>query len=232
MKLTTQTVKKCIYKYYKKAGAIAVTFSLTIACFASISGERMRESSENGRMIAVSAIESTEFETCELDRITYTEMEAALYDADQLVEIEKQEKNYEEVLLAEKQESKDKAALAALTQQSTSSSGGSTAAVSYTPATSSGDYLGQFVVTAYCPCAKCCGKTNGITASGTQATAGRTIAADTSRYPFGTQLVINGNVYTVEDTGSAIGGNRIDIFFNSHQEAINFGRQVIDVYAY
>ena len=46
--------------------------------------------------------------------------------------------------------------------------------------------LGTFKITGYCSCAACCGKTTGITASGTRATAGRTIAADTSRFPFGT----------------------------------------------
>ncbi len=92
-----------------------------------------------------------------------------------------------------------------------------------------GTYAGQFVLTGYCPCAICCGKTNGITACGTLATANHTIAAD-SRFSFGTKMVINGVVYTVEDRGGAIKGNRIDIFFTTHQDALNFGRQTGDVY--
>ena len=92
-----------------------------------------------------------------------------------------------------------------------------------------GTYIGQFVLTGYCPCAICCGKTNGITACGTLATANHTIAAD-SRFAFGTQMIINGVLYTVEDRGGAIKGNRIDIFFPSHQEALNFGRQTADVF--
>ena len=92
-----------------------------------------------------------------------------------------------------------------------------------------GTYAGQFVLTGYCPCAICCGKTNGITACGTLATANHTIAAD-SRFSFGTKMVINGVVYTVEDRGGAIKGNRIDIFFTTHQDALNFGRQTADVY--
>lgn len=89
--------------------------------------------------------------------------------------------------------------------------------------------LGVYKVTAYCPCAKCCGKTNGITASGTQATANRTIAAPSS-LPFGTQIKINEVVYTVEDRGGAIGAGRIDVFFNTHQEALNWGVRNYEIF--
>lgn len=90
--------------------------------------------------------------------------------------------------------------------------------------------LGTYKVTAYCGCSSCCGKSNGITASGTKAKAGRTIAADTSKLPFGTKVVINGHTYTVEDRGGAISGNRIDIFFNSHSEALQWGVRYCEVY--
>ena len=86
--------------------------------------------------------------------------------------------------------------------------------------------LGTFKITGYCSCAACCGKTTGITASGTRATAGRTIAADTSRFPFGTKLKFNGNTYTVEDRGGAIRGNRIDLYFSSHSEALAWGCKI------
>ena len=95
----------------------------------------------------------------------------------------------------------------------------------------SGTYLGEFVTTAYCPCAYCCGKSDGITASGTHATAGRTIAADPSRFSYGTQLVIDGHTYVVEDCGGSINGNRIDIFFDTHQEALNYGTRTVSVYS-
>ena len=84
--------------------------------------------------------------------------------------------------------------------------------------------VGTFKVTGYCSCARCCGKSTGITASGTVATAGRTIAADTSK------VVINGHTYTVEDRGGAIRGNRIDIFFSSHSKALDWGVRYCDVY--
>lgn len=92
--------------------------------------------------------------------------------------------------------------------------------------------LGTFLTTGYCACIKCCGKTNGVTACGVIATANHTIAADTSVLPFGTQVVINGKVYTVEDRGGAIRGNRIDIYFASHQEALNYGKRYVKVYRY
>lgn len=92
--------------------------------------------------------------------------------------------------------------------------------------------LGTFLTTGYCACASCCGKTNGVTASGVVAKANHTIAADTGVLPFGTQVVINGQVYTVEDRGGAIRGNRIDIYFASHQEALIYGKRYVKVYRY
>lgn len=87
----------------------------------------------------------------------------------------------------------------------------------------------QMVATAYCGCAQCCGKSDCITASGTVATEGRTIAADLSVFPFGTKLRINGNVYTVEDCGGGINGNRLDIYFEQHSDALRFGVQTVTI---
>ena len=84
--------------------------------------------------------------------------------------------------------------------------------------------------TAYCPCSECCGKCDGITATGTKAAAGRTIAVDPSVIPYGTEVIINGNTYIAEDCGGAIKGNKIDIYFATHQEALNFGRQTVTAY--
>lgn len=85
-----------------------------------------------------------------------------------------------------------------------------------------------FKVTAYCSCAKCCGKTTGYTASGTKATAGRTVAAS-AQFAYGTKLIINGKEYTVEDRGGAITGNKIDIYMNSHAEALAWGVKYLPV---
>lgn len=88
-------------------------------------------------------------------------------------------------------------------------------------------YTVTFETTAYCACSRCCGKSDGITASGARAVQGRTIAAP-STYAFGTEIEINGNVYVVEDRGGAIKGNRIDIYFDSHAEANNYGRRTVE----
>lgn len=87
----------------------------------------------------------------------------------------------------------------------------------------------EYVITAYCHCVKCCGKSDGITASGEKATEGVTVAMDKSM-PFGTKIYIDGvGERIVQDRGGAIKGNRIDLYFDSHQEALNFGRQTKQV---
>nr|WP_295277256.1 hypothetical protein [uncultured Blautia sp.] len=91
---------------------------------------------------------------------------------------------------------------------------------------SQGTYLGNFTLTAYCNCAQCCGTAGNLTASGTVPAAGRTVAM--AGVPFGTQLLINGNVYTVEDLGTPYG--HVDIYFGSHSEALAFGLQSAEVY--
>ena len=85
-----------------------------------------------------------------------------------------------------------------------------------------------YKITAYCPCSKCCGKANGRTASGTAATPGRTVAAS-GKFAFGTKLNIGGHIYTVEDRGGAINGNKIDIFVGSHAEALQWGVRYLPV---
>lgn len=91
--------------------------------------------------------------------------------------------------------------------------------------------LGTFRTTAYCNCRKCCGKwAGGNTASGTKPTQGRTIAVDKRVIPLGTKVIIDGHEYTAEDTGRAIKGKRIDIYYNSHKEALNHGVQYKEVF--
>ena len=103
----------------------------------------------------------------------------------------------------------------------------------YTTAVAEREYIEvTATLTAYCPCVKCCGKSDGITASGTQATAGRTVAVDTRLIPYGTEISIDGNIYVAEDCGGKVKGYTIDVFFDSHEEALNFGKQTKTVKIY
>ena len=98
-----------------------------------------------------------------------------------------------------------------------------------TSAESSSSSVKVYKVPAYCSCSKCCGSNaNGYTSSGTKATAGRTVAAP-SNLAYGTKLNINGKTYVVEDRGGAIKGNRIDIYVNSHSEALAWGVKYLPV---
>ena len=77
-------------------------------------------------------------------------------------------------------------------------------------------YLGRYYITGYDTCSRCCGKTDGITASGTVATVGRTCAASKD-LPFGTRLYIDGiGERTVEDRGGGVKGNHIDVLCEDH----------------
>jgi len=85
-------------------------------------------------------------------------------------------------------------------------------------------------LTAYTASVEECGKADGITASGTKATQGRTIAAD--HLPFGTLVEIDGRLYTVEDRFGGGYTNKIDVYFENYADAIEFGRQqkIVRVY--
>jgi 3D (Asp-Asp-Asp) domain-containing protein len=86
-------------------------------------------------------------------------------------------------------------------------------------------YLGRFWITHYCPCSRCCGVGGGrVTASGTVPTAGRTVGVNPRLIPYGTKLKVGKEYgYVAEDTGGGIGWQHLDIFCNSHQEALNAG---------
>ena len=91
---------------------------------------------------------------------------------------------------------------------------------------SGGTYLGTFKITAYCNCAKCNGVAGRATASGRMPVSNHTVAM--GGVPFGTQLLIFGTVYTVDDRGTPYG--HVDIFFDTHAEALAFGLTYADVY--
>ena len=101
--------------------------------------------------------------------------------------------------------------------------------------------LGEFKLTAYCSCEKCCGEwalnrpkdENGndivVGASGERLYQGKSVAVDPSVIPYGSVLYIDGKEYVAHDCGGAIKGNRIDVYFNNHSDALNFGVQYANV---
>lgn len=101
-------------------------------------------------------------------------------------------------------------------------------------------YLGEFRITHYCACKKCCGKDEsdpwyGITATGTRATEGRTIAVDPSVIPYGSRVSVSyddGRIveYIAEDCGGAIDGLEVDVFIADHGRARELGVKSGSVY--
>lgn len=101
--------------------------------------------------------------------------------------------------------------------------------------------VGVCEITAYCTCVKCCGiwssehpsrQGTGYvqkTATGTIPTEGRTVAVDKDVIPLGSIVIIDGVTYIAEDTGNAVKGNVVDIYFDSHEEAVQFGRRTAQV---
>lgn len=88
-------------------------------------------------------------------------------------------------------------------------------------------YYGNCRITFYCSCSACCGAyAGGPTASGAMPTAGWTVA--NGSLPFGTQVIIDGHTYCVEDRG--VSGDQFDIYVSNHQEALNRGLYYTDVY--
>ena len=139
----------------------------------------------------------------------------------------KQQKDEEAAQILAQRQQEEKEAENSSQQSSSQSSSQSGGSQDQQTGQSSGNtYLGRFRLTGYCPCVQCCGKSDGITASGTKATAGRTVAM--GGVPLGTKLLINGVVYTVEDRGTSY--SHVDIFFNTHGEALQFGSRYADVY--
>lgn len=89
-------------------------------------------------------------------------------------------------------------------------------------------YYANARITHFCPCSQCCGVwASGYTASGSLATEGRTVASGED-LPFGTEVLINDQVYIVEDRGVEPG--QLDIFVSDHEKALAMGMYYTDVY--
>lgn len=97
--------------------------------------------------------------------------------------------------------------------------------------------IGQFYITGYCGCDECCGYWASVRhgkpvtgASGEILKQGFSIAADTDVIPMGTIIYIDGQPYKVQDRGSYIKGNRLDMYFETHEQALQFNSGYYDVF--
>jgi 3D (Asp-Asp-Asp) domain-containing protein len=91
--------------------------------------------------------------------------------------------------------------------------------------------LANVTLTAYSAGPSSTGKSKGdagygVTASGAKVQEGRTIAVDRDVIPLGWWVYIEGIGFRrAEDTGSAINGKKIDVYYDSHSKASKFGRK-------
>lgn len=90
--------------------------------------------------------------------------------------------------------------------------------------------LGVFRTTGYCPCYECSEGWGRKTSTGATARSGHTIAVDPRVIPYGSQIMIDGVIYTAEDRGGAVKGQHIDIFFDTHAETLKHGSRMQEVY--
>lgn len=91
-------------------------------------------------------------------------------------------------------------------------------------------YIGECAITAYCPCAECCGRwADGLTASGLPAGPG-IVAVDPDVIPLGSTVIIDRQKYLAADTGSGVTGNHIDVCLASHRETVAHGVRTAEVW--
>ena len=254
--------KDVLMKYRKIIGSAAVVFAMVAVCGVSFLERANSKAVPTGTMMSVSEISKTNTEvkdTFKVSAISHEDMMDVSFQTTQLAQQELSDKYVDEAFASS--DEKDQAAVDALTAANGYLEQPTTEATTekqekdpepaqhvedyvpanpvtytdYTYADENGtyEYLGDYLLTAYCPCPICCGvysnMENPKTASGTTPVAGRTVAGP-AELAFGTQLNINGMIFTVEDRGGAINGKHLDIYFNTHEEALAFGLRTVPVF--
>ena len=189
------------------------------------------------------AAEAPEEDLPDIDFLDIPEIQEARYDAQATLMAKREDmdrawlelKAEEAAREKEKAEreraaAKEAAAAAAKKSESSGSSSEKSPARVETTEHGSGTDLGKFKLTAYCPCYQCSEGWGRMTSSGNLAQERHTIATDPSVIPEGTKVEINGVVYTAEDIGGGVRGNHIDIFYESHEECLQFGVRYAEVF--
>lgn len=254
-------IRAFVQQYGKHVGAGIVAIALVVVCVISLTDRIANREVATGVMMTVADLgkgnEPFSGNLFAETGISYDDMVNVNYETDQLAQLERAEQQIDEILTARRQDKRDQAALEALTAvhsgpgdevnqipetavavadiSGLDTAGTVAATPTYVPADANGQYqyLGEYLLTAYCPCPICCGKwsnmENPVTASGARPTQGWTIAAP-KNFAFGTKIMIDGQIYEVQDRGGAITGNHFDVYFNTHQDALNFAMRTTSAY--
>ena len=89
-------------------------------------------------------------------------------------------------------------------------------------------YIGECTITAYCPCAECCGRwADGLTATGLPAGPG-IVAVDPEVIPLGSTVIIDGQRYLAADTG--VSGLAVDVCLTDHASTVEAGVATAEVW--
>lgn len=261
IKKEKSNTKDVLMKYRKIIGSAVVVLVMVVVCGVSLIDRAKTKSVPTGTMMSVSEISKTNTEvkdTFKVSAISHEDMLEVNFQTNLLAQQEMTDQYVDDALTS--LDEKDQGAVDALTaangylEEPTTEATTekphqeevptapqvedyvpTTTYTSYTYADANGtyQYLGDYLLTAYCPCPICCGAYSNMenprTASGTTPVAGRTVAGP-AELPFGTQLNINGYIFTVEDRGGAINGNHLDVYFNTHEEALAFGMRTVPVF--
>lgn len=221
--------------FRKKTIYLVVSVIFVLAIFSVMFSMTIRAEENNSDAAVTAELETGAFP--DIDQLEIPEIQNARIDAETTLIAKRADMDREwlEAKMKEQAEIKARAAAAeaaaaeAARSASSSSKKSSSQSSSGSASASSGTNLGQFKLTAYCPCYKCSEGWGRQTSSGATATVNHTIATDPRVIPAGTRVMINGREYVAEDEGGSIKGNRIDIFFEDHNEALRFGVRYADV---
>jgi 3D (Asp-Asp-Asp) domain-containing protein len=104
------------------------------------------------------------------------------------------------------------------------------------------EYIGTYLITAYCSCVQCCGWDTGTTASGetvhradefNRKREPTTAAIDPRLHSFGDLIYVpsEDRIYICEDTGGAVKGRHIDLYQDDHETVRGYNTRYEELYS-